>query len=88
MGRHNPDKLSLIWDKKQKDFVIKYPRKCDGMLIFHKICSDVLEWDMEKNRKYEDYCFKKFNLKDELEKRGYDITTLRFSIELAEPLKE
>ncbi len=80
MGRHNEEKLSLIWDKRQKDFVVKYPLRCDGSLIINKIVGDVLEWSMDKSVKREFYAFETFNLKDELEKRGYDLTTLKFSI--------
>ncbi len=82
MGKHNERKLSLIYDKRQKDFVVKYPLRCDGSLIMHKLIGDVLEWDANKMLKHDRYSYKIFNLKDELEKRGYDLSTLKFSIEL------
>jgi hypothetical protein len=32
MPKRNENKLSVIYDKKQRDFVVKYPRKCDERL--------------------------------------------------------
>jgi hypothetical protein len=82
MPAHNEDKLSLIWDKRQKDFVVKYPRRCDGALILHKIVGDMLTWDLNKTIARENPNYRVENLKDELESRGYDLTTLKFSVEL------
>lgn len=75
-------KLSIIWDNRQNDFVIKYPRKCDGHLVSSRIIDDLLLWDFDKNSRMEPFCYKKENLIEELERRGYDKTTLKFSIEL------
>jgi len=89
MPKHNERKLSLIWDKRQKDFIVKYPLRCDGALIMSAIVSDNLKWclpDDADNKSYP-YNWKKENIKDELEKRGYDLTTLKFSIELKQPKK-
>lgn len=82
MARHNERKLSLIWDKRQKDFIVKYPRRCDGALIINTIVGDILKWSFYKEHKRESPAFDVFNLKEELEERGYDLTTLKFSIEL------
>lgn len=82
MPKHNPDKLSIIYDKKQKDFVIKFPRKCDLHLIMNHILKDVFLWDPKKMLNWEKYQYNEFNLTEELEKRGYDLKTLKFSIEL------
>jgi hypothetical protein len=81
MAKHSHNKLSLIYDKRQKDFVFKYPHRCDGILIVNHICGDVLKHVMpsEKNPPFN---FEVFNLAEELDRRGYDTTTLRFSIEL------
>lgn len=90
MAKHNERKLSLIWDKRQKDFVVKYPRRCDGALIVNTLLSDVLRWclpDQADNKGYP-YNWKKENLKEELEKRGYDLETIRFSIELKDKKTE
>lgn len=81
MGKYNIDKLSLVWDKRQKDFVVKYPRRCDGALLNSHICEDILKHVMP-SEKDPPFNFKTFCLVDELEKRGYDITTLKFSVEL------
>lgn len=42
MPKHNENKLSVIYDKRQKDFVVKYPRRCDGNLaLSHLMCDNV-----------------------------------------------
>lgn len=83
MGKRNLDKLSIIFDKRQKDFVVKYPRGSDGALAINTICGDILKhvMPMEKEPPFN---FKVFNFVEELEKRGYDTTTLKFSCELKE----
>ena len=81
MGRYNVDKLSVIWDKRQRDFVYKFPRRCDGALIIGHICGDILKHVMPSEKELP-FNFKTFCLTDELERRGYDLTTLRFSVEL------
>jgi hypothetical protein len=82
MPTYNESKLSLIYDKRQKDFVVKYPRRCDGALLLNKIVGDMLLWDFNKTITKEHPNYRVENLKDELESRGYDLTTLKFSIEL------
>ena len=82
MAKRNENKLSLIYDKRQKDFVAKYPEKCDGMFVASHILNDLLMWDMDKASDKEFFCFRSENFKEELERRGYDLTTLKFSIEL------
>ena len=82
MPAHNENKLSLIYDKRQKDFVVKYPRRCDGALIINKLVGDVLVWDLQKTIAKERINYRVENLKEELESRGYNLSTLKFSIEL------
>lgn len=84
MAKHNENKLSVIYDKRQKDFVVKYPRRCDGILAMHHLVNDKLEWrfptkdnDLQYPHNYEMTNFIK-----ELERRGYDTSTLKFSIKL------
>lgn len=77
----NIDKLSVIFDKRQKDFVFKYPRRCDGALAINHICGDVLKHVMPHKKEYP-FNFEVFNFIKELESIGYDPSTLRFSIEL------
>ena len=88
MARHNERKLSIIYDKRQKDFVVKYPRRCDGALALHSIINEQLVFDLDKwfARKITNTPpFKPYSFKDELERRGYDLSTLKFSIELKTP---
>lgn len=67
-------KLEMKWSKREKDLLIKYPKKCDGSLIHSMVSSPRHhplplphgEWDK--------------SILDELKERGYDITTLKFSI--------
>ena len=82
MGRHNENKLSLIFDKRQKDFIVKYPRRCDGNLLMSHILNDILKWRIPTEKKPYPYNWDTTNFIDELEKRGYDPKTLKFSIEL------
>ena len=83
MSRLNKLKLSLIYDKRQKDFVVKYPFRCDGNLVMNHIVGDILKWRIPNREKQEyPFNFDTNNFTKELDKRGYDITTLKFSIEL------
>lgn len=80
--------LSIKWSKKEKDLMIHYPRSCDGALIQYYICAEMCEFDFQKwinEKEHVNPTYKVFSLKDELERRGYDITTLKFSIELKKP---
>ena len=86
MSKYNERKLSLIWDKRKKDFIAKYPRRCDGALIANKLVGDCLLFDLDKALADIKLCFKVENLKEELEKRGYDLTTIKFSIELKDEI--
>lgn len=85
MPGHDERKLSVIYDKRQKDFVVKYPRKCDGNLAINHLVMDVLKWEppYDSEKEYP-FNFKAFKFIEELERRGYDIETLKFSIKLKE----
>lgn len=65
-------KLTLKWSKKEKDLICHYPNSQDGGLIFDAFTG-------EKYHRLSDEWSKSFV--KELEERGYDITTLKFSIE-------
>lgn len=65
-------KLTYKWSKKEKDFLIHYPRKCDGHLV-HGFFSGYMNG-------------KEFM--EELEKRGYDLKTLKFEVKEKEPCKD
>ena len=80
--KNNVKKLSLIYDKRVKDFVVKFPRKRDGSLALHHLLSDMPRYSIDKEIK-KDFPYKDwYNFKNDLEKRGYDLTTLKFSIQL------
>ena len=82
MGKYNEKKLSVIFDKRQDDFVVKYPRSCDGALAIHHLVNDTLEYRIPSKEKEYPHNFEVTNFIKELEKRGYDIKTLKFSIQL------
>lgn len=82
MGKRNENKLTLIYDKRERDFVVKYPRKYDGGLVISHLISDILLYKFPDNETQYPYNWTKENFIKELENRGYDITTLKFSIEL------
>lgn len=68
-------KLSLIYDKRQKDFVVRYPNSRDGGLVLYHLVSNILRWKAGSPG------FETYNFIKDLEARGYDPTTLKFSIE-------
>lgn len=80
MAKHNPNKLTYSYSLRDKDFLIKYPRKCDWSLIYN-LFNDILRYDWEKEKRWLP-AYYVFNLTKELEKRWYDTSTLKFSIEL------
>jgi len=82
MSNYRKDRVTLSYNKAQRDFVVSYPRVADGNLILNKIIGDHLLFNLNKQAEGNYYAFDIFNLKEELEKRGYDITTLKFSIDL------
>lgn len=63
--------LTARWSSKEGDILFHFPRKVDGHMLSGAFCSDVLIGGR--------------TLRQELEARGYDITTLRFSIALKPP---
>ena len=76
--------LSVKWSKRHNDFMINYPRSSDGRLIADALLSDQLRYCIsDKDRPYP-HNYTVENLKKELEERGYDLTTLKFSIKLKE----
>lgn len=72
------NKLLCRWDKTENDLKFWFPRKCDGSLLNHHLCGKRVEPLMMNDYKWI------HSFTDELEKRGYDITTLRFEIDLME----
>ena len=44
MPKYNARKLAIVYDKKQNDFIVKYPRRCDGSLAFYHLMNDILRF--------------------------------------------
>ena len=66
-----PRKLRARWDKRERDMKFFYPTcGADGILI-HVALNTRMESGL--------------TLTEELERRGFDLTTLRFEIALKEP---
>ena len=78
--------LKIVWSKKDGDHVIHYPRRCDGSLIQSHICGNNYMWDGIDGKDKGWLNYRTFNLMEELEKRGYDLKTLKFSIKLKQDL--
>jgi hypothetical protein len=75
--RVKPGRLLLRWRERpgegeDPDFVVTYPRKCDGSLVMSVLFSERGFWNMGEDHR---------SFVEELERRGYDPTTLRFSID-------
>ena len=73
--------LKIRWSKKERDLMIHYPDKCDGALIQHIICGNILQWGGIDGKEKGWLNFESFNLLEELDKRGYNIKTLKFEIQ-------
>ena len=67
--------LVVFWNPRENDFTICYPRSSDGHYAHTVFCSERIAW-----RPVEGVVFDPPFVK-ELERRGYDLKTLRFSIE-------
>jgi len=84
MGKRvDMETLLVRWDKSEGDFKVWYPNRCDGGFVIEHICGE----HTQVGRQICDSChhqnshagWEETFLK-ELEKRGYDLTTLRFTI--------
>ena len=72
------EKLTLRYDKRMNDFRIVFPEGQDGHLLFYHLLSDKLQYGEDKKNNTP---YTKYNFAEDLESRGYDLTTLKFSIE-------
>ncbi len=72
----NENKLVVFWSKQKKDFLIRYPRSCDGHLVHWVFSGEHPRRDLRTGQTVFDKSFI-----TELKERGYDVTTLRFSVE-------
>ncbi len=79
MGRRISDNTLLVrWDEKQQDFKVWFPNKCDGGFIMGVFCNNQICEDCRKKIKFAGAS--RETLIEELESRGYDPKTLRFTI--------
>lgn len=60
--------LEVFWSKKERDVMVRFPNKPDGHYIIGSFCHPRV---LNEN----------VSIVDELKARGYDITTLKFSIQ-------
>lgn len=75
--------LKVKWSKRENDFMIHYPRKCDGGFINGKLFNQRLIFDYLKHCKGDPRPYnEEADFIEELERRGYDKTTLKFEIKL------
>jgi hypothetical protein len=70
-----PGRLLVRWSKRENDFRIAYPSKPDGHLMYGLVSQDIVYVDMGHGK----------GLVQELEERGYDITTLRIQCDRKVP---
>lgn len=66
-----PGRLLGRWSKREKDFLFSYPSKPDGHYLYGVFC-----FIKDVNGR---------TLVEELERRGYDITTLRLQVDRKKP---
>jgi hypothetical protein len=64
-------KLTMRWSKREQDFVIDSPARPDGHLLH--VVLNCERWNYEGRREP--------SLVAELDRRGYDTSTLRFSVQ-------
>ena len=71
-------KFQQGWLEGEKDMLVLYRNVpgCDRALVMHHMTSKVMRFNYETGDPYFEDSFV-----EELEKRGYDISTLRFSID-------
>ncbi len=75
MPRNRLTDLYAYWSKKENDIMFHYPTsKPDGHLLCLWLCTG--RWDGRSMGK---------SLMEELDERGFDTTTIKFSIRLKEP---
>lgn len=69
----NPNKLTAKWSKRERDIIFHYPSKPDGHLLYIVLCCE------RQTSGFDGAVFSP-SLVEELKRRGYDITTLRFEV--------
>ena len=76
----NKRKLRARWSKKENDILYSYPRRPDGHYLYHI-------FDKKNKRGTFGYDLPPLSFLEDLEARGYDLTTLKFEIELKPNVK-
>ena len=90
MGKKNKRILKVYWSKKENDFMIQYPRRCDGALIQSKLFTqnmifDLIKYHTERSRDRHILPYvMEMDLIKEFVHRGYDKTTMKFEIRLSD----
>ena len=81
MPKQKPGRLSVRWNKKEDDHLVRYPSGPDGHLAAHIFFGDrvVPNYEPDGPRVNFDPSFVK-----QLELRGYDLKTLRFQVDKKE----
>lgn len=94
----NKIKLRVKWSKKENDFMIYYPRSCDGHFIYQLVKkwimihpTSLIDSFLSKSTKEASHyrgSLGKYSLLEtdwiqDLEERGYDKTTLKFEISIS-----
>lgn len=71
MSKRKQPELRVVWSKREEDLLFHFNgQKADSHLIHSMLCAERLKLDGEFERSFV----------HELEARGYDVKTLRFSI--------
>lgn len=82
--RTNANTLKAYWSKRENDLMFYHPdRKANGHLLHNVLCAPRPYLDFSNGRR--DIAFDK-SFVEELEERGYDVKTLRFSVCKKEPV--
>lgn len=85
--------LKVYWSDDEKDFMIQYPRRCDGAFVQGKLFHPNMIFDLIKFNTETRYNLNILPYKteddfiEELERRGYDKTTLKFEIKLKDDIE-
>lgn len=82
MANRKEGKLSLCWSKRHNDFMVNFPRKPDGGLVMSHLIGNYERFDLTKWLDGTKPPSDTENFIKELERRGYDPKTIKFSIEL------
>jgi hypothetical protein len=76
----NHNKLVVFWSKRERDFLIRFPRSCDGHLAHYVFAGERQRITYGEEREREGPVVWDPSFVQDLEKRGYDTTTLRFEV--------